>query len=341
MSGAKVLNRQVDGSTNYKRAAPIFHRGDHKMHVLIVATDYKHTGRPLSCVAAARGVEELSRQCGVQWLTSLYDDECTPERVLRAVEQTTSKCGPDDVYVLYFAGHGMDAKDAGAQADGAGSSFVLVDKNGLVSSSTLLPGGELCSAVLGGVRPETRVLFIVDTCHSSTPLDLQDGHWEDRQVVAVSGTQDPHLVEEDRGCIFTHALLLAIDKLSKVGRDNYSVGMLFNAALHENELIFRGKQDLAVQPAPRFSAAAMAWPLVPPQGYRAPLSRCCGPEGFRGDAARRTVSMTLLPHVRQEALNVPVSIEEYVSHVSGQSRYNMKLHRACSAGCATGGCAVQ
>jgi len=341
MSGAKVLNRQVDGSTNYKRAAPIFHRGDHKMHVLIVATDYKHTGRPLSCVAAARGVEELSRQCGVQWLTSLYDDECTPERVLKAVEQTTSKCGPDDVYVLYFAGHGMGAEHTGAEAAGAGESLVLVDRNGQVSSSTLLPGDELAGAVLDGVSPETRVLFIVDTCHSGTPLDLRRGRWEGRQVIALTGTQDPHLVEEDRGSIFTHALLLAADKLSKVGRENYSVGMLFNAALHENELVFSGKQDLTVQPAPRFSVDAMAWPLVPPPGYQAPLSRCSGPEGFRGDAARRAVSMALVPHVRQEALNVPVSIEEYISHVQGQSLFNLKLHRACNAGCSADGCAVQ
>lgn len=317
------------------------------MHMLILALDYKYTGRPLTCTTAARSVEELARQCGAQWLTPMYDEECTREKVLHAVQQMTSKCGPDDVFIFYFAGHGASAEDGSGtaasspQAGDAGDSFVLVDRNGQVSSSTLLSGHELASAVFAGCREETRVLFLVDTCHSGTIIDLTRGAWEGRQAILVAGTQDPHTTDEDRGAIFSHTLLLAIDKLSKVGRDNYSVGMLFNAALYENDLVFSSKQDLNVQAAARFATDAMAWPLVPPLGYQAPLSRCAGPGGIRSDAARRVLSSALVPHVRQEALNVPVSIEEYVSHVQGQALFNLKLHRACNSGCSTGGCSLQ
>merc|ERR1719436_1275793 len=157
-----IRNRQVNGSTNYSRAAPAFHPEDPRMHMLIEALDYKHTGRPLTCTTAARSVEELARQCGVQWLTPLYDEECTREQVLLAVRQMTSKCGPDDVFVLYFAGHGASPEDGASTRGGGGEegeSLVLVDRNGQVSSSTLLPGAELSDAVLEGCREETRVLF--------------------------------------------------------------------------------------------------------------------------------------------------------------------------------------
>merc|ERR1712032_820769 len=138
-------------------------------------------------------------------------------------------------------------------------------------------------------------------------------------------------------------MLLAVDKLSKVGRDNYSVGMLFNATLHEDDVVFSGKQDIVMQTAPSFASDAMAWPLVPPVGYQAPLNRCGGPGGIRRNAATEGVSPEMLSHVNQDALNVPVSIEEYVSHVQGGTLFQgLKPCRACnSGGCAVGGCGIQ
>mmetsp|Transcript_52080 Transcript_52080/g.149323 ORF Transcript_52080/g.149323 Transcript_52080/m.149323 type:complete len:271 (+) Transcript_52080:2-814(+) len=268
----------------------------------------------------------------------LYNEECTRDAVLRAARQMASKCGEEDVFVFYFAGHGTAAEDAGADSN----SFVLVDKNGQVSASTLLSGDELLSEVFQVLPQHTRVLLLTDTAFHDVLLDLNLGSAVDRQVLSITGTQDQGCPEEDRGTIFTHTLLLAIDKLSKVGRDNYSVGMMFNAALHENDLVFSSKQDLTIQSAPGFSPDAMAWPLVPPLGYQAPLSRCAGPGGIRSDSARGVLSAALLPHVRQEALNLPVSIEEYVGLVMGQSLFKYKPCRACNAGLtAANACALQ
>mmetsp|Transcript_34537 Transcript_34537/g.98208 ORF Transcript_34537/g.98208 Transcript_34537/m.98208 type:complete len:336 (+) Transcript_34537:60-1067(+) len=333
---SKIKNQQVYGSSNYRRAAPAFHES-HRTHMLIVALDYTRTGRPLSCSHAAKAVEEMSRQCGVQWLKTVYGDDCTREAVLAAVSEMTARCGPNDVFVLYFAGHGASPS---GDASRSGESLVLVDRYSQVSSSTLLPGDELASAVIEGTHPETRVIFLMDTCHSEVLVDLRRGAWDGREAIVITGTQDPFAKDEDRGSIFTHAMLLAIDKLSKVGRDNYSVGMLFNALLLEDELVFGSAQDVTIQTAPRLPTDAMAWPLVPPSGsgYRAPLSRCAGraavTEGFG-------IARALSAYVRTEALDVPVSVEEYISHVQGQSLFNVKLHRACNAGCSTGGCALQ
>lgn len=345
MFGTKIQNQQVSGQANYKRAAPIFHNEEHKMHMLIVAMDYKRTGRPLSCTTDAKNVEELARQSGVQWLVPLYDEQCTKEAVLRAIRSMGQKCGPDDYFIFYFAGHGTNTVDAQAadEVDGHDEAFVCVDKNGQVSPATLLSDSEFCAAVLSSCQLETRILIISDCCHTGIITDLSKNCWEGRQAIAVGGCQDVHVAEETgREGIFTHSMLLAIDKLSKVGRDNYSVGMLFNATLHEDDVVFSSKQDITIQISPAFATDAMAWPLVPPVGYQAPLNRRGGPGGKGRSAEMDGVSPEMMLHVRQESLNVPVSIEEYVTHVQGGTLFQLKPCRACTAGgCAVGGCHVQ
>jgi len=48
----------------------------------------------------------------------------------------------------------------------------------------------------------------------------------------------------------------------------------------------------------------------------------------------------MLQHVRQEKLNLPVSIEEYVSSVQGQNLFQAKPCRACAA-VGGGSCVMQ
>jgi len=309
------------------------------LHVLIVALDYARTNRPVTYTTTARNVEELARQCGVHWLTTLYDEDATRSALSAALKQMTARCGPDDVFVFYFAGHGAVSGDT----PDSGDAFVLVDQNGKVSAKTLVPSDEVARAVLEGCHPDTRVVFLVDTCYNSSILDLGREGWDRRQAVLIAGTLDERCSseQEDSGGIFSHILLLAIDKLSKVGRENYSAGMLFNAALHENDLVFRSKQDLTIQTPARFLSDAMAWPLVPPAGYQAPLNRCATATGLRSDSAALGVPSVMLQFVRKESLNVPVSVEEYVSQVQGASLFGLKGNRACQAGCSTGDCTVQ
>mmetsp|Transcript_139268 Transcript_139268/g.388660 ORF Transcript_139268/g.388660 Transcript_139268/m.388660 type:complete len:345 (-) Transcript_139268:45-1079(-) len=343
----KVQNRQVNGQANYKRAAPIFHHEDHRIHMLIAAMDYESTGRPLTCTIDARSMEELAQQCGVRGLRALYNEQCTKEAVLGALQKLGSECGPDDYFIFYFAGHGANLRDAGGEeggeeADGQEEALVCVNCKGQVSFETLLSDGEFCSQVLRSIHMETRILILIDCLHSGTILDLTKQDWRGREAISIVGCQDAQCsADAGRGGIFTHALLLAVDKLSKVGRDNYSVGMLFNAALHEDELVFGSKQDITIQTAPKFFTDGMAWPLVPPLGYQAPLSRCADPGGIRDDRVISGISSSVLRHVTYECLNVPVSIEEYLSHVQGGAILQLKPCRACTAGCSAGQCLMQ
>mmetsp|Transcript_116152 Transcript_116152/g.259636 ORF Transcript_116152/g.259636 Transcript_116152/m.259636 type:complete len:343 (+) Transcript_116152:106-1134(+) len=339
----RVQNQQVNGQANYKRAAPIFHQEEHRINMLVVAMDYKATGRPLTCTTDARNIEELARQCGVQELVSMYDEQCTREAVLNAIQRMCSMCGPDDYFIFFYAGHGTNVQDvSGDEADNQDEAFVCVDRRGQVSADTLLVDDEFCKTVLESCQPETRILILTDCCHSGTIADLSRPEWEGRQAISIAGCQDFQCADDTgKGGIFTHAMLLAIDKLSKVGRDNYSVGMLFNGTLHEDELIFNSKQDITIQSVDGFSPDEMAWPLVPPVGYQAPLNRCSGPEGIRTDAAMLGISPAMLPHVTQSALNTPISIEEYLALLTGQALYQFKPCRGCAAGCSGGQCSVQ
>lgn len=340
MSAVRERNVQVNGASNYKRAAPIFHSEDHRIHLLILALDYSNSKQRLPSVIDAKHIEDLAKQCGVHEVLTLYNQQCTKDAVRKAIKTTGSKCGVNDYFILYYEGHGTVLRDPDFQS-AHDEAFVLVDPNGKASPATLFLENDFSTLVLDNFKPETRIILLTDPGHEVPVIDVTREYWAGRQIVHVSAVDARRSDEDLRRGIFTHALLLAIDKLSRVGRDNYSVGMLFNAWLLEDEQVFRGMQDLEIQTSENFSPDAMAWPLVPPAGYQAPLSRCTGPAGVLSNASMFGIQSSLLQHVVQEALNAPVSIEEYLNYVQGQARFQFKPCRACSSGYAPAPCSLQ
>eukprot|EP00440_Ansanella_granifera_P050321 gb/GFBE01054539.1/.p1 GENE.gb/GFBE01054539.1/~~gb/GFBE01054539.1/.p1 ORF type:complete len:344 (+),score=66.70 gb/GFBE01054539.1/:1-1032(+) len=343
MNGAvRARNRQVNGQSNYKRAAPIFHQEDHRIHLLIVALDYVTSPQRLQSTTDAKHIEDLARQCGVHSVVTLYNNQCTKDAVRRAIKSAGSACGVNDYFVFYYAGHATVLRDPD-QAGGNDEAFVLVDPSGKASPASLLLDEDFSTIILDNFKAETRIIILTDCGHEVPVVNVTSNRWLGRQVCVISGLEElpPEKGEPSKRGIVTHALMLAIDKLSKVGRDNYSVGMLFNALLLEDELVFRCIQDIELQTTPDMTPDAMAWPLIPPAGYQAPLSRCAGPGGVLSNASMFGVSNVLLRLVVQEALNNPVSIEEYLHTVTGASIFQFKACRACTAGYPPASCAVQ
>ncbi|CAE7199061.1 unnamed protein product [Symbiodinium natans] len=234
--------------------------------MLILALDYANSKQRLPSVSDAKHVEELAKQCGVHEVLTLYDSQCTKDAVRRAIRSAGSRCDVNDYFVMYFEGHATVLSDPDRQGL-QDEAFVLVDPNGKASPATLFLEEEFTTLVLENFKPQTRVIVMTDAGHEVSVVDLSQERWKARQIVSISAiqaTRSRSTGEDTRRGIFVHALLLAIDKLSKVGRDNYSVGMLFNAWLLEDELVFRGLQELEIQSPSDFSPDAMAWPLVPP-----------------------------------------------------------------------------
>jgi len=106
-----------------------------------------------------------------------------------------------------------------------------------------------------------------------------------RKAVSISGFSNSRKVDGKITGIFTHAMLLGVDKIGQLGiyhkRDKkgylgsdelYSLGMLYNATLLENAAVFANRQGLTIQCTADASADTMPWPLIPRGGtYEAPL----------------------------------------------------------------------
>eukprot|EP00927_Polykrikos_kofoidii_P049385 TRINITY_DN4344_c0_g1_i1.p1 TRINITY_DN4344_c0_g1~~TRINITY_DN4344_c0_g1_i1.p1 ORF type:complete len:343 (-),score=48.62 TRINITY_DN4344_c0_g1_i1:44-1072(-) len=323
-------NTRVVGHPNYVAAAPCHQDGENKVRMLVVSSNYYGTTNPLNCSEDARNIEDLARQCEVPRLSVVSGDQCTRDHVLQAVQQISARCRPDDYFILYIAGFGASVKELGGQgADAQDDAFVCVDHNGECSLATLIGDSELSEVILSHCNFETRVLIITDCCYPRTIVDLSKKQWNGRQALCISGCRARQTASEPGLCgVFSHSLLLAVAKLSRVGYEDYSVGALYNATLHElHEAFDSVNQDLAIQAAPGFAPAMMAWPLIPNLGYESPIAAC-----IAGDEAEyRGVRPEMLHRVNQAAVTAPVSIEAYISHVLAADVVDKGL-RTCTVG---------
>jgi hypothetical protein len=243
--------------------------------MIILALDYKMTENPLTCTIDGRNVEALARECGVQDLTVLTDEQCTVENVKRTVEEVASRCDDDDMFIFYYSGHGTNLKDqSGDEADGQDEAFCFVDEQGQISYETCYTDDDFSDLLLDNLHPETRVLILTDCCHSGTIADLSKGDWASRHAISMTGCADNQTSGDiGKGGIFTHSMLMATQKLQQEGEEEYSVGRMYNETLERDEEVFDSAQDIAIQCSPGLSADQMVWPLIPERPYQAPLAK--------------------------------------------------------------------
>lgn len=271
----RALNEEIPADGIYDRSAPKV-SGEGEIHMLIVALDYKRTQNPLTCSQDGRNMEALARQCGVTDLVSMYDEQCTKEAVLAAIGQVGGRCGEDDYFILYYSGHGTQVNDEDEDEDeGQDEALCLVDGQGQVSRSTLLIDDDLAEILTGAVDEDARILVLTDCCHSGTICDFDKEIWAGRQACSIAGCLDSQTSGDmGKGGIYTHSMLLAIDQLEDAGQEDYSVGMLYNATVENDDKVFNSAQDITIQCPPDFTPHEMAWPLIPDGfNYLAPLTQ--------------------------------------------------------------------
>jgi len=346
---ASVHNARVNGSPNYFRAAPLFHDEDHQVRMVVVANAYvlSNTSLP-ACTLDGQNVEALAHACGVQTVETLFDDKCTREALLQVVEHTCSRCRPNDVCILYFAGYNADANGTNL-GDGPCNAFACVDRGGMVCQDSWLVDTELSDVLLRCCSPDVRILILADCCPSMSFPDITGSRWDGRQAIAITGCRNTQVSSEvcGRGGLFTHALLLALAKLSRVGHEDYSVGACYNAIVREAEESFRAYQEVVIQFAPQFSPDRMAWPLVPPLGYEAPLYLLCADGASADSPDRLGVHPEITRYARPQNISAPVSVEEYINYVVGSDvvgvpqKGNFRDTRACCAPGSSGSCFSQ
>lgn len=269
-SNAPLWWTMVQADPRYDRLAPVA-SGRGSIHMLIVGIDYHDSRVPLTATTDARNMENLAKACEVRDLVTLYDQKATVENVLGVIHEMGKRCVRDDYFIFYFAGHGVKVEDL--DGDDLDEAFVLVnDRNQVVAPRTFLVDDDFARCMTESLQASVRVLVLTDCCHSGTITDLESSNWDGREAVSIAGCLD-HQTSGDTGRrgIFTHSMLLAIDKLQKSGQEDYSVGLLHNATVLEVESVFQRTQNVTIQTADSFKPCDMAWPLIPLHPYGAPL----------------------------------------------------------------------
>lgn len=278
-----IANRNilVRGMSNFEMRAPPITKSDIQTHMIILALDYKQTQNPLTCTMDGKNMRELADACGVTDLEVMFDEQCTKRNVKSVIQRVSQNCYPDDYFVFYYSGHGTSMKDDdGDERDGSDEAFCFVDASGQITWQSCLRDDDFARAIVHNVPEETKIIIMTDCCHSGTIADLRKELWQDRQVISISGCLDDQTSGDmGRGGIFTHSLLLAIDSLIHADESDFSVGKLYNATLQEDQNVFDSAQDITLQHTSCTSPDQIAWPLVPPSSYQAPLGRATAAHG--------------------------------------------------------------
>jgi len=256
-------NSLVTGTADYDKRPPGITRGRSAVHMIICALDYKKTKHPLTCSGNGRHVEKMARSCGIEDVKAMYNEECIMGAVKGEIKRMGRRCDRDDFFVFYFAGHGT-------RIGGEDDAFCFMNQQGLVARTSTLTEEEFAEVVNESFEESVNVLIIADCYHSGPVVDLRKNAWKDRPAIAMFGCTDQQTSEEiGVGGIFTHAMLLAMEKLSQ--DSHYSVGKLYNTAVKENNRIFHGAQSITLECSDAIGPNQMPWPFVPQKTYESPM----------------------------------------------------------------------
>jgi len=259
-------NTLVTGTADYDVRPPGITRSRSAVHLLICALDYKKTKHPLSCSEDARNVQKMIKSCGIEDVKVMLNEECILGAVKAEMKKMARRCGRNDFWVFYFAGHGTRIR--GSRGDD--EAFCFLNQKGLVGANSLLTDDDFARTVNESLPEDVNVLILADCYHSSTVVDLRKPAWTHRSAIAMTGCSDQQTSQDiGVGGIFTHAMLLAMEKLSK--DSHYSVGKLYNTTIKENNRVFHGAQSITLECSDATGPNLMPWPFCPHQSYESPM----------------------------------------------------------------------
>merc|ERR1712008_73783 len=83
---------------------------------------------PLDTQKGAQLFRGLAQSSGVQDIVEISRRQCPPDGIRNAIFQVGSRCGPDDVFIFYYSGHGDKLEDQdGDEDDGFDEAICTVD----------------------------------------------------------------------------------------------------------------------------------------------------------------------------------------------------------------------
>jgi len=247
-------------------------------HAVIVWNDYNwqplvaERWGPLDTQKGARFFRGLAESSGVRDIVEISRRQCTPDGIRNAIFQVGSRCGPQDVFIFYYSGHGETVEDQdGDEADGRDEAICTVDAAGRCSKSTWLRDDDFSLYLVSYVRAAT-VVVLMDCCHSGTMADFGRPHWleNDKKGVSISGCRDAGVsYGTGDGGVFTHAMCRAAQNLARKGQGQmHSMAVFYNQLLQDAMPLkaqHGSKQQIVLDSADSSHLHSIIWPLVPMQ----------------------------------------------------------------------------
>lgn len=246
-------------------------------HAVIVWNDYNweplvsQRWGPLDTQKGAQLFRSLAQSSGVQDIVELSRRHCTPDGIRNAIFQVGSRCGPDDVFIFYYSGHGDKLPDQdGDEDDGFDEAICTVDAAGNCNQKTWLRDDDFSMYLVSYVKAAT-VVILMDCCHSGTIADFGRPHWleNDKLAVSITGCRDAEVSHgTGSGGVFTHALCRAAWNLAQRQGQMLSVAAFWNFVLQEAKPLkaqHGSEQVITLDAADSSHAQSIMWPLIPMQ----------------------------------------------------------------------------
>lgn len=244
-----------------------------EIRLLVVALDYEYSpGAELTCTHDASFFVAFAKSAGVQDITVVTDKDNigtprfpTRNVVLRHMREVAKRTRPQDWFVWFYAGHGVNVPDLdGDEEDGFDEAFVTPSSEGKLVEKAVLLDDDFAKALDTLFPEKTRILCICDCCHSGTIVDI-DSFYFNRDVYQISASQDNEEAEDTgKGGVLTKALKQTIQVCTlKYGQGSYSLKRVADGCV-------KRVRKLTTEQAASFQYCGtrpedVAWPLLLPR----------------------------------------------------------------------------
>jgi len=135
---------------------------EHKFLVVVGIDNYEYADRLRHAVRDAASMATMFKASGFE-IAELYDAQATRRNIMSLIESILQKAGPDDLVVVFFAGHGTDLKDPDESIKG----YLVPVEGRIKDSKSLIPMNWLQVDLLAGNNTRAKhLLFMLDACSS-------------------------------------------------------------------------------------------------------------------------------------------------------------------------------
>lgn len=257
-----------------------------EVHIIIAGIDYScdrtWAGQnPLDTRFAFDIYVDLAQRCECATIKTLWNQECTKEGFIAAIEEVGENVGEGDYFIFYYTGHGDRlVDDDGDEASGRDSALCLLGADGNTEprNEVWLRDDDFAEAIMDNVTSDAKIIALMDCCHSGTVMDFGHPRWaqEGFKAISITGCEDDQTsAGTGKGGMFSRALSRAIQDLQEDEDvdEGYMTSALYNKTLqcYQERKLASHTQSITIHGVGVYPQE-MVWPLQPEEPYISPAN---------------------------------------------------------------------